>query len=677
MHFDTLAEFFTFLTSTVEADANIEDSQQFIEDSFTEYMIDVLHDAEELENCIQIVPGYKSRGVKVNGYDINSQENQLDLVVTYYSHEKEKIPTLPQTQLEKVFKRGKSFFSRCRSGIQGLEESMDVFDLSKRITSLFHNLKRIRIIVITNCTTGNLPAVVEDDNDLEYTYLTWDVERVFRFVNSGKIAQPVNINFLEEFGRPLQCVFKQDYNSVYTTYTGFLSAEMLYQLYDRWGPRLLERNVRAYLQARSKVNKGIRDTIIEVPNLFLAFNNGLTITADSIKKKNNGDLSCSITEINDFQIVNGGQTCASLWHTKEKQNADLSKINVMMKLSVFNDKDDIKKMAPLISRFSNSQNPVNQADFSANDPYHVKLAKIGERIYAPDPTGGGKQTFWFYERARGLFDETRNRQRTRKKIRNWDALHPRKQRFDKLLLAKSENTWTMKPDIVSMGAQKNFKDYTVTLRENGIQEISDSEYKKLIARIILWKNMERIVSNQQKPGYRANIVTYTLAWFFHLSERRITLDEIWDNQKMDADLISILDEMAFKVRDHITGTQYNVTEWCKKYECWKKLLKKRYTLPDNYQNKLIDTAPESEVLSDSSKENIETCMKVAPDTWASLSRWASLTGSLEGWQRGIAYSIGKRMAIGKEPTRKQAYHGVDIYDKAIKLGFKPDKDYKK
>ena len=201
MVFENLDEYYNYLMDSISADAHIEDEEGFIEDKFTEYVIDVMHDADEVENGFVITPGFRSRGVKVNGYDINSQENHCDLIVTNFSHDRgEKIPTLPRSPLDKLFKKGKTFYDKSRIGSTGFEESTDAYDLAKRINSLFGSIDRVRIIVITNCITGNLPAVEEEIDGIVFSYLTWDIERIYRFESSGMVAQPVHINFIDEIG---------------------------------------------------------------------------------------------------------------------------------------------------------------------------------------------------------------------------------------------------------------------------------------------------------------------------------------------------------------------------------------------------------------------------------------------------------------------------------------------
>jgi len=261
-----------------------------------------------------------------------------------------------------------------------------------------------------------------------------------------------------------------------------------------------------------------------------------------------------------------------------------------MKMTVIDSTEQIEKVAPKISKYSNTQNRVSTADFSANDPFHISLEKLSNSIWAPDPTGGGQQTMWFYERARGSYDETRNRERTPARIRTWDAIHPRKQKFDKVMLAKIEETWALRPFIVSRGGQKNFLEFAIEMGERGTREVDEEYYRDLISKLIIWKSAEKIISDQNEPGYRANIVTYTLSWLLYLTGQRINLQNVWKTQAIGEGLKETIDFLSFKARHHILSTDDNVTEFCKRENCWNELLKETIQLPSSVNTELIDTS---------------------------------------------------------------------------------------
>ena len=659
----------------IRAEANIEDEEKFPEEVFVERMIEYLHEAQELENGIAC--SFKGYGIKVNGYDINTQNNAIDILVAdYYGSDTAPIQKISKTEIDTAFKRATTFLLKSLKGHhEKLEESAEVYDFAKNIYDSKKDFKRARIILLTDRRSGRLPAITQNLDGLEIAYQIWDIERLYRFVTSGMKKEPVEVDFFKEFGINLPCIVTEDSSGLYHTYLTIMLGDILAKLYDKWGTRILERNVRAFLQARGKVNRGIRDTIITEPNMFLAYNNGITVTASSVETEKLPDGGYGIKSIYDFQIVNGGQTIASLWHTNTQKKAPLSDVFLQMKLTVIDDQQKIEEIAPLISKYSNTQNKVNTADFHANDPFHINLEKISRTIWAPDPTGGGQQTIWFYERARGSYDETRNRERTPAKIKSWSAIHPRKQKFDKLMLAKVEKTWMSQPYMVSRGAQKNFVDLTIDLKEANII-VDEVYFKDLVAKLIIWKNSERIVSAQNLPGYRANIVTYTISWLLLLTGFKIDLANIWKKQDISDALKETLDFLACQVRDHITGTKYNVTEWCKKEDCWKRLKGKEVDLPESLKAELIDTRRPSRIEggepSEEEKQLIEWVSSIGADIWFNIARWGKLANTLESWEKRISYSIGGRISRGIKPTIKQAIQAKKIYDKAVKMGFKSD-----
>src|SRR5690606_3647127 len=120
-------------------------------------------------------------------------------------------------------------------------------------------------------------------------------------------------------------------------YLCVLAAPFLYELYRKYSTRILEKNVRSFLQFRG-VNKGIKETIKSHPELFIAYKNGLTITAvDAELTEENGKVY--LKSLKDFQIVNGGQTTASIYFSK-KEGLDISKVKVMAKINVAKDADE-------------------------------------------------------------------------------------------------------------------------------------------------------------------------------------------------------------------------------------------------------------------------------------------------------------------------------------------------
>ncbi len=622
MNFENKLEYFKYNQKDIIFNSRDEDEPRMEEEVFVENMLEFLTESNFLEEpqlCM-----HQGRGFKVSAYDLNAPKNAIDIIISIYKSGEDEIPSITKTEVNNAFKRGRTFLEKSRLGsgfYQSLEDSVTARDLAKTINENYTNLKSSRIILVTNGICAPLEGQEEDFEGFKVSYQLWDFERMWRQFSSGMKKEYITVDFQKEGYPSVKCVSEKDGTGLYTTYIGIVTGKMLKDLYDRYGTRLLERNVRAFLQARSKVNRGIRDTIIERPNMFLAYNNGITVTAKKVEIYEDESGGQYITRISDFQVVNGGQTVASLWHTAVKNKASLKNVTLQMKLSIINREDEIDPIAKKISEYSNAQNKVNTADFSANDPFYMKLEEVSKKIYAPDPTGGNLQTIWFYERARGTFQETRQRELTPARIKAWDRIYPRRQMFDKLIIAKLENTWRLLPHIVSLGGQKNFSHFTIYLKEmvelDKEIEINNSYYKDLIAKRIIWKNSELIVSRQGISGYRANIVTYTLSWILKNIPEFIDLKKIWDNQAIDEDLALKIDIISMNVRNFITNTQGNVTEYCKKEELWRIVRKKKIDLNQDVAS--IKTEDRSNTSKEIKEPTFDDLINL--ELWKKLVTW--------------------------------------------------------
>ena len=242
-------------------------------------------------------------------------------------------------------------------------------------------------------------------------YRVIDLNYLFNVTEKSHIPH-YTIDFYKE-GYNVPCIISTSENEEYQSYLAIISGQALAAIYEKYGSRLLEQNVRSFLQFTGKVNKGIRTTILKEPHMFLAFNNGIAATAERIELGVSPDgKGLVITSVQDFQVVNGGQTTASIYHTLKKDKADISGIFVQLKLSVVKNRNNFSEIVSRISEYANTQNKVSVSDLSSNRPYHIELEKLSRNIFAPHVTGQiGQQTKWFYERARGQYKNARDKGR--------------------------------------------------------------------------------------------------------------------------------------------------------------------------------------------------------------------------------------------------------------------------
>ena len=662
------------LLQEVIAASDSEESGEFRINEFSRLAADYLIEAGEIDDMH--VCYHKSRGMQVNGYNVSQDEDCLDLFVTIFNQQYPPV-SVTKTQAEAAFRQADGVLRKAITGHHAsLEESSEVYDMFQRIFELRNQLTRARIYLLTDGIVNSESIAPESAADISIAFHVWDIRRVYRFASSGKKFETIEIDFEKEVGITIPFLSMVDSGSDYQGYLAVIPGDVLAGVYDKYGPRLLERNVRSFLQARGNVNKGIRKTILEEPHRFFAYNNGISATADEIEFADDTNGHVQIRKVRNLQIVNGGQTTASLYHTAKKDKADLKGIYVQAKLSVI-PPEQIDGIVPLISRYANSQNKVSDADFYSNDPFHIRIEELSRTIWAPAADGTNKQTKWFYERARGQYIDAKAKESRKQQF---EAMWPNSQKFTKTDLAKFENTWMQLPHQVSLGAQKNFNHFSIRLQERGKFEIDNEYFEHLIAKAILFKRAEKLIGGLNYGGYRANIVTYTLAWLSHHTSQCIDLDAIWKKQQISAALQEAICTVSAPIYRIITNppNARNITEWCKRKECWDAICKEDISLKSAFRKELLDLSASKPKRPDkgidgpdaNDLEVIAKVSKVPAQTWFNLSKWAKETDNLQPWQRSLAFSIGKALSREYQISRKQADHGLKIIVEAKALGFK-------
>lgn len=546
--------------------------EAFLEEIST-YLID---DAELSENFE--IADYKKTGIEVHGYDIDLERGILTLVVDEFFQTG--IQTLTRDMIITKFKRVKTFFQKTLLGLyREMEESSPAYSMAYDIFNNKDRISKVRFFIISD---GKLTSRSEMDfpsdsiDTYEAEYRIFDIETIYKIYLS-KSNQSFSIDIKELNCEPLPCLRAPSQSPDYDAYLLVVPGLLLYEIYDLYGQKLLEENVRTFLQFKGKVNQGLAITINDAPDKFFAYNNGLTATAKNIELDTSGDVP-KILSIDGLQIVNGGQTTSAIYAAKKNKKLDISNVFVQMKLSIVRNPEQHHMFVSKVSEYANTQNKVNAADFFANSPFHQDFKGHSERIYAPSLNGLQRKTRWFYERARGQY---LNEQAYLTKAAKASFLkdYPKEQLVEKTLLAKSENSWRMVPDIVSKGAQTNFikfaDDVTKKLDADKLA-ITEKYFRDAISKIIIFKATEKIVSKAPwyDGGYRAQTVTYTvalLAYIFHKNNKTFNFSKIWQTQCVPNDLAEALLILAGMVYSSLTSPIEgiaNVTQWAKQSRCW-------------------------------------------------------------------------------------------------------------
>lgn len=643
-----LREFFRSFLEDIQASAHAAEALR--EDVFVSKMGELLEDYGEIESFAPCP--YRGRGVKVDGYCFDEEFRDITLLVSCFLDESsnEKI-TINDSTADDYLGRLSKFFER---SIQGLHKTIDVSDEAHDLAKLIHecrdDIRNVKLILVTNGVARKRPAEVREHNGVDITSIIWDLERAHHFLKTGE-RERISIDFQAQCGGALPCTVLVQ-NGKYSTYLGFIPGQALADIYSLWGVRLLDMNVRVFLSAKGNVNMGIRDTIRNQPEMFCAYNNGLTVFARSVETVESENGSTSLLRADDFQIVNGGQTTASLYHTQKQYKCDLSAVRVQMKLTVIHNESLIDELVPRISEYSNTQNKVQSADLAANQAPHPEIQAISQSIPAPDPTGGSRLTYWTYERARGSYEEFRNlTAKTSARKREFDALRPKTQKFDKIRFGKVWNSYLQLPHVVSLGSQKNFARFNAWLRGQKDEDWS-AFFRKTVALLILWNNMEKMVRRLKYPGHHHLIVTYSLAWLFYLTRSKIDLRRIWDTQSVDQPILDFLEGISGIVNEHIRETQSNIGEYAKKEDCWTKLKEKTLTVPCNVTESYIAQTVEIVHRPDlpAERADIEFCLQKESNSWFQLAKWLKERDFLTGKARSQCVNMGKAIKSGREPS---------------------------
>lgn len=522
------------------------------------------------------------RGMRVDGYWFND-EGGLNLFVADFDSRTE-LASLTRTDVDAAFKRVANFFdaSLRKNLAADLEITSPEYGLARQIADRKSLIRHLNLILVSERTLSDRIQALPDSETagIATSFHIWDISRLHRQRSSRSHKEALDLDFEAMFGTGISCLPAHLGTDAYQSYLVVMPGPILSTIYEKFGARLLEQNVRTFLQARAKVNQGIRTTIMTEPGMFFAYNNGITATAQSVATKRTGD-GLQITRITDLQIVNGGQTTASLFHTRRKDKADLAQIFVQMKLSVI-DSEASEKVVPRISEYANTQNRVQAADFFSNHAFHIRMEEFSRRIWAPAGKGAQRETKWFYERARGQYVDAQAKL-TPAEQKRFKAENPKPQMLTKTDLAKFENVWDDHPRYVNLGAEKNFARYAARIGkewDKSSDSFNEGYFKRAVARGIIFRATERIVSAQPwyNNGYRANIVAYTLAVLSELTRRQEkTLDfqRVWNAQAISSVLETTIAVVASRVNDDLLRPMQgisNISEWAKREACWARMI---------------------------------------------------------------------------------------------------------
>ncbi|MBC2076236.1 AIPR family protein [Listeria marthii] len=656
-------------------------------EAFFQIYLEKLMEAELVEDSYYLYfsgSGTRNRSIQIDGYAYDELDCKLTLFVipplSYYDEK-----TITSLEAESYFKKAKNFYFDVEKILTEVEESSEGFGLAFDIANEKMVVKILEIVLLCDTVKSKMinqiASVYEDKVRIDYSL--YDISRMQQLDESKNGKEPVIID-LENFDSEKIYILPASKTEEYEAYLCNMPGRILANLYDKYQSRLLEGNVRSFLQTKGKINKGIRRTILNEPEMFFAYNNGIAATAESIEfiKNEHGQY---ISRIVGLQIVNGGQTTASLansWINDNNRSSKdkINRIYVPMKISVVSF-ESAQELIPNISRYANSQNKVSDADLASNHPFHIRVEELSRRIISPATNGQQFGTFWYYERANGQYRQETYRASPSVK-KNFELKSPKNQMFKKVDVAKYFNIYFQKPYTASAGAQKSFSDFSKWVIEQWDRNpnfVNEDFFKKLVSLCILFRESDKIVRKQTwYDSYKANIVAYTLSSIFHeievdFPDKDLDVLVIWKHQALTNGWVNQIIIVSKIMYEHLTNPNRdieNVTEWAKRKLCWEQAKLLDFHLDTEFLNELSDKeylktqeiAAIKEQKANNEMDALMTVFDYGNEFWKELFSWGEKEKIWNVQDRKfleIAISIEKKV-----PSDRQAIKILQLLDKA-------------
>lgn len=661
--------------------------------SFVDHIAEYLIESEVMPDFIPCftIPNNGRNTYRVDGYSYDEFDGTIYLVVADFDNINH-VRTLTNSIATKSFEKVKHFLDAAVNStlIKTIDISTPAYDLISTLRDRISSIQRIRIFLFTDAEKSTQLKEIEQDsfNGIVIEKQIWDVERIFKLCCLDDAGQTIEIDFKKYTEKGIPCLDTGTFESnKYRSYLGVIPGKVLADIYDNYGSKLLESNVRSFLSTKVAVNKKIRSTLMNKPDMFFAFNNGISATAKNVKIENT-DTGYFITAATDFQIINGGQTTASISSARFKDKVNLDKVFVQMKLTDIQESssEDAELLIKDISRSSNSQNKVSDADFFASHPFHRTMEQISRYLFAPPVFGAQYETKWFYERARGQYLQEQMRLTPAKK-KAFEREIPKDHVIRKTDLAKVQNSWQGNPHIVSKGAQTNFTSFAEDIEkawETDNSVFNERYFESTVSLILIFQYLEKAISAQAwyQGGYRANVIYYSVALFHLLIKNQyansdLDLMKIWNKQSVPDPIKANLIEIAKLVMECITSPSrhiVNVTQWCKRQECWSDVKKISFELHD-LENYLISKEDEKSEKSHAKKDqkivndiNLSTeVFNYGAEFWKRVNDFVIKNGIVTPSEVSIL-----RIAVqlpNKIPNTYQCKKLLDLLNRAIEEGF--------
>lgn len=681
-----IEKFYNSLKKEISTLQFAEESGEFQEQSFTRICLDMLTQANETDNAV-VAYDEKALGTKkqhkINGYAVSDACDTIDLFVSIFEPS-DSIQIIDKQSVDRACIRITNFFSKAYWDHyeDELAETSSIFEFSHQLacsTVIRNNLIRVNAFILTNARyKGEIPTPKEISG-LKIFINVIDIDKLYSM--SAQSRLPIQLD-LEEHNVAPQCLKIPTDSELYEGYLTYLPGKFLASLYEQYGFKLLEQNVRSFLQFKGGINRGIKETILNRPNMFFAYNNGISATADAIVLNESNSV---ILKIDNLQIVNGGQTTATLFYSSKDAKENLEKVLVPMKISVIKNADNSYEIVKHISKYANTQNKINDADLSANDPIFVEIEKLSRYMLTPITIDSNQQHYWFFDRISRQYDNllTQN-SKTKSRKKAFLLKYPKQCKFTKYELAKYYNSYfeleiggkiIVGPHCVVDGNEVNFRAFRDHVMPN--ININSIFFEDLIAKAILFKEVDRRHGTKRSKtppigDMKQVMVPYCIALLQIATDGCLNLSKIWKNQKVSSELSDYMYNLMILLNQFLkdNSPRSNIIEWATKEDCWK-TVKEQFEIPsiDNIKNDVCskEEIAQRYLVSESSDVELDAIIyqlisSISSETWINIAEWGKYSGCLSLQDQNIAKNLAHKAKFGYDINKRDITKGFTIYE---------------
>ena len=542
--------------------------------AFTKYIMDSIYEKTNVDERRTIHCEIKDKANRtmgeIHGYGLSANKEVLTLYYSYYEPTINTPGSLRKDEFNTCMNRMQGFYDFCIHGHHmDIDANLPEYEVTKYIYDNLSSIVTVRLCLLSNYFIKDYTIKRLRIDGKNVITDVWDIEKICANLSSESDHVAIDIDFVEE---PRYKIYSLPYIEMNSERYGYkclatmFPAKLLYKLYEDHNTALLMNNVRFFLGFKNKkedTNSGMRRTLKERNEMFLAYNNGITAIASGIDLESNKDetkleneagstndfISTGIIrKIYDFQIVNGGQTTASIFNAKKTnpKEVNLLGVYVMVKLIILDEGD--KDRITDISRYSNAQNKVKFADYSSNNRFNTEMERLSRRVLIPNEKND--PIYWFYERVRGQYKIELNKRSNKASQDSFRRMYNKDRIFDKEILAKLWMSWNGSPHDAVKGASTTYAAFLDTI-DDGRYAPDETYFKHTIALLIIYNYLLEHAKEADYSNAKAPTAAYTMAYFNYITLGKIDLMKIWQLQEIPDEMKDFLNHLSDSIKEEL------------------------------------------------------------------------------------------------------------------------------